>query len=82
MQSSVSKASELNPQTDKTQSQSVQVRKSIKTGIASSETQIISFEAFEPNVSNDVDENKALALPSKNQIEVENFQNISKEMGV
>jgi len=82
MQSSVSKASELNPQTDKTQSQSVQVRKSIKTGIASSETQVISFEAFEPNVATDVDENKALALPSKDQIEVENFQNISKEMGV
>jgi len=82
MQSSVSKASELNPQTDKTQSQSVQVRKSIKTGIVSSETQVIGFEAFEPNVATDVDENKALALPSKDQIEVENFQNISKEMGV
>lgn len=82
IQSTVARTSELGAQTDTIPPTSAHISKSLRTGVASSETHTVSFEAVEPKVQSDVNENIVQAQFIQDKTETKSLENISKQVGV
>ena len=80
MQSTAARTYELITQTDNIPPISAKISKSVRTGVASSETHIVSFESVEPEVHSEV--NEVQAQFTQEQTETKSLENVSKQVGV